>query len=221
MVDNLSELLSHRPNLERYDFYMNSSMSDKISAVIPYINEGDTVISVGAGTGKLEMAIVDIVSSVKMKALDASMPMLETIEGLNEENLDINNPSIHHVEPILAHAEDLPFGNETADVIIASSIVHEIASYVNDFTFGEKVEEFYENVAKVLKHGGRFILRDFVQPENPDEEIIMNVGKRLTENESDPAEFIEKFAEAFRGDDLTYVKDQIEKLKDKGILFPF
>jgi ubiquinone/menaquinone biosynthesis C-methylase UbiE len=209
MVDSLTEYLSNRPNLERYSRYMDSSMADKISAVAPYIEEGDTVVSVGAGTGNLEKAIIASTPGINMVSIDASLPMLEEIQGVDEEGVDAHIAT----NPVLAQAEDLPVGKESADVIIASSLVHEIASYVDDFKFGKSVNQFYRNVAKSLKHGGRFILRDFVQPDNPDEEIILNVGNKIAETDADPAEFIEKFANAFKGDDLEYLKQEIEEMK--------
>lgn len=216
MTDNLGEYLAQRPNIERYMNYMNSSLGDKLEHILPFI-EADVVspriLSIGAGTGILERALVDLMPQSRVIGLDLSMPMLEAING-NNYSSQIEGAS--RVEPLLASAENIPLQDESVDYIILSSVVHEIASYQHDFQFGEELKEFYQEASRVLKKGGRIIIRDFMQPPNPQDKVTMRIGERREDDEIDPSEFLERFVNEFEGDDLVYLQEQIKMLKDNG-----
>lgn len=219
MIDNLSEYFSHRPNRERYQYYMNTSLADKVANIAPHIEkyEGEgkrpLILSIGAGTGKVEAAIGDVIIDSTVVALDASMPMLETIQGQNHE---VDADGGHHaVEPVAADAEYLPFGDKSFDAIVLSSIVHEIPSYLHEFDF-QATKPFFKECARVLKKGGRIIIRDFMQPENPDEEVLVKIGNAQLPADMDPLLFLKKFSEGFRGDDLAYLRGQLDGVKAGG-----
>lgn len=213
---NISEYLSHRPNLERYQEYMDSSQGDKLSHILPHVKRMEhnlKILSIGCGTGKLERAIADIMPTSHIIGLDASVPMLQEIPHQNNHHVESEGGC---VTPILANAESIPLRDESIDVIIASSVIHEIVSYRNDFQFKEGLEKFFIEAMRVLKKGGKIIVRDFMQPKDPEGLINVSVGEVKEGDFMDPAEFIEKFAKDFKGDDLSYVASQIEELKQNG-----
>lgn len=219
MIDNLSEYFSNRPNKERYQYYMNTSLSDKIANIAPHLEkyEGEgkrpTILSIGAGTGKVEAAIGDVIIDSTVVALDASLPMLETIQDANRE-IDSNGGQ-HAVEPVAADAEHIPFRDESFDAIVLSSIVHEIPSYLHNFDF-QATFPFFKECVRVLKHGGRIVIRDFMLPENPDEEVLMKIGSAQLPSDMDPLTFLKKFSEGFKGDDLAYLRGQLESMQSGG-----
>ncbi len=220
MSDSLSEYLSHRPNIERYMNYMNSSLGDKLVHILPHIERGDLqnpqILSIGSGTGVLENAIANIVPGSTVYALDASLPMLEAIHP-HHETPEIEKMGV--VEPIQAEAEHIPLKDESLDAVILSSLIHEVASYKHDFVFGEDMKPFFTEIFRVLKKGGRIIIRDFMQPDDPKQEMVLRVGE-AKEDEMDPREFLERFANEFKGDDLEDLKAQIEGLKNSGNWVP-
>ncbi len=213
MIDNLSEYFSHRPNRERYQYYMNTSVADKVANITPHLEKYEGVgkrpliLSIGAGTGKVESAIGDVIIDATVVALDASVPMLETIQGQNHE-VDVGKGH-HVVEPVAADAEHLPFRDQSFDAIVLSSIIHELPSYLHNFDF-QATKPFFKECARVLKKGGRIVIRDFMQPENPEEEVLMKIGNAKLSTDMDPLLFLKKFSEEFRGDDLAYLRGQLE-----------
>lgn len=197
--------------------FMNSSLGDKLTQVLPYIDpyqdSSPNILSIGAGTGILEKALANVIPGSTVFALDTSVPMIEKIREDVEESVDGNGGE---VVPILADAESIPLADESVDVVILSSVVHEISSYKHNFQFGEEMKGFFKEAARVLKPGGRIIIRDFMQPPDPKEDILMEIGRKEAGDGMDPGDFIERFSQEFKGDDLSYIKDQIEELKRAG-----
>lgn len=195
---------------------MDSSLADKLEHILPFIDQdksGQQILSIGAGTGKLERAIADIVPTANVIALDASVPMLDEIQNAN------HNPQVPEnttVTPLLASAEVLPIKDDSIDVVIASSVIHEIASYKNNFEFSEGLRNFFVEVSRVLKKGGKLVIRDFMQPQNPEDEVYVSIGSKRENDPMDSLEFLEKFTASFKGDDLVYVASQINELKESG-----
>lgn len=226
--DPLSVYLADRPNLKRYQEAMDSSMQDKINCVLPHLLEYASLprpifLSVGSGTGKLEKAIAELIPNCRVVCLDASLPMLESLIAtsalgqLDERRSHASNNPSDRLRLVQSEAQVMPFGSESIDAVIASSLVHEIASYKDGMTFGRNTAEFYQNVSRVLKPGGKYILKDFIQPADPNEVVYVEVGRALDSLDVDPLEFIEKFAEQFEGDNLDDVRNQINTLKRQNI----
>ncbi len=202
---------------ERYKQCMDSSVADKLLRILPHLEKYEGLhnpvfLSIGSGTGGLEQEIVHHLPNATLIALDLSLPMLETIPGNHSRETIHPHQEIWRVQ---ANARALPFKNDSVNAVIASSVVHEIASYENNMRFGPVVESFFRKVARVLKPGGRLIVRDFIQSDYPHSHSILTIGRKKRGDEFSPEAFVERFVERFRGDDLEYIKKQIDRLKER------
>jgi SAM-dependent methyltransferase len=209
-----------RPNFERYKTAMNSSVQNKLEQCLPHLefpeNYSPIIASIGAGTRKLEELVAKIVPNSKVIAFDTNVRMFEDL-GLNDKSEDIPHNEKNIVFPIVADGQYLPLAKNSLDRIIALSVFHEIASFRNNYQYGETIKKTFSDLCLMLKPGGQMILRDFVQPKDVPNEVIMTIDDLKQEDNGtgkmNPLEFIEKFTERFKGDDLSYLKDQIAALK--------
>ena len=103
------------------------------------IRERITVLEVGCGTGSLWIGHENIVSGCKKLILaDLSEGMLETAKkNLGERD---------NIEYRKADIQDLPFTNESFDVVIANSMLYHVPD----------IERGLREVRRVLKKGGTF-----------------------------------------------------------------
>lgn len=167
------------------------------------------ILSLGAGTGKVEQQIAYKFPHATVVAADLSLPMIEeirknaTTDFGKRENLHILQCSI----------DRLPIAPESADFIIASSVVHEIASFRDHGRLGIHTEHFYQQIARRLKPNGVFFIRDFVQPDNPNKLVDIKIGKVIFPEDADPKTFVDRFSQEFKATDFIDVRRQIETLK--------
>ena len=198
---------------------MDTSSFEKVSDILLCLSNmhatlpaHPVIVSLGAGTGKVEREIAIDFPHANVIAIDFSLPMIEEIQrnaffSDQEKNLNIVRGSI----------DRLPFAKESCDLIVASSVVHEIASFRDHGVLGIHTEHFYQQVAKRLKPGGVFFIRDFVQPDNPDKLIDVKIGRVMQYGDTDPKEFVDRFAQEFKPIDFGYLHDQILTLKRNGV----
>lgn len=203
-IESRRDFSRPRPNLERYLRFMDSAMRDKTTGIVPWLRKYDTYpatfLSVGAGSGKLERIIAETYPDQQIIGLDASLPMLEKINDVPEFRL------YRRKLPVLqAEALALPFRPESADAVIASSVVHEIASYTGGYSLNGAAASFFRDTATVLKPGGRLIIRDFMQPSDPDRIVLLRIGSAISGDPMDPSDFLNRFSADFRGNDLSYL----------------
>jgi len=212
----MSAEMEHQTRLlqERMDTSSMEKFSDICLAVALAENRSKhpIILSLGAGTGKVERQIAYKYPKAEVIAADLSLPMIEeirknaTTEFGMRENLHILQCSI----------DRLPIAPESVDFIIASSVVHEIASFRDHGRLGIHTEHFYQQVARRLKPNGVFFIRDFVQPDNPSKLVDIKIGKTIFSEDADPKTFVDRFTQEFKATDFTDVRSQIEALKRNG-----
>jgi SAM-dependent methyltransferase len=197
------------PKLDRelFQLYltrMDAGSADKMMAFTRMLDailsssDSSIAISTGAGSGKLEIELARQYPNAKIVALDYSLPMIETIYGnINHERA--NGKHVPNIHVLQASAEYLPIAHNSVDAVIAPSFIHELASFCDGYRFGPTVDRYMQAVARSLKVGGRFVIRDFVAPDKPDEPRILRIGKKVVDTDADPSEFMANFIAQFRG----------------------
>lgn len=151
---------------ERYFTRMASSVGDK-SRLLQYLppildeNFPPKILDVGAGGGEFAYSLATM--GYDVTALDASD---EAVERIN-----FKYSSLKTIQALANHTHD--FGLEKYDVIICSSILHEVFSYGDNIhkaghvsSLNRALESFY----KALKPGGTLLIRDGVKPDNWEQE---------------------------------------------------
>jgi SAM-dependent methyltransferase len=201
---------------ELYGSRMNLGMSQKDTDIIPeivrYIRSPNPIIlSAGAGTGKLEAHIAGLIPDSTVIGLDISLKMIETID--NEAKIVNGAQNSGKLYPLRADATNIPIRNNSADVIIAPSIIHEIVSYIDGYRIGPATIRFFKSAAEILKPGGLLIIRDFMLIGDPDSKINIRIGNRQDPSDTVPASFVKKFAHKFSARDLSYISAQLKYLK--------
>ncbi|MFB2839185.1 class I SAM-dependent methyltransferase [Floridanema evergladense] len=110
------------------------------------INSQTKILDLCCGSGQATQVLVQY--SQNVIGLDASPLSLRRAKN--------NVPEAEYVE---AFAEDMPFADNTFDVVHTSVAMHEMKS--------EQLRQILQQVYRVLKPGGIFTLVDFHAPTNP------------------------------------------------------
>jgi len=101
-----------------------------------------TMADLGCGTGEILSCLVDL-DKAKLIGVDASPEMLEQAR--------IRLPQRAHLELRLGELENLPMRNQEVDAAVMSMVLYHVV----------EPEKSICEVARVLKHRGRFVLADF------------------------------------------------------------
>jgi SAM-dependent methyltransferase len=196
---------------------MNTAKNDKLEHTLPYLMQLQekkgaplSIVSFGAGTGSLEADYARLLPHCHIFAIDYAPAMIAEITKqaaqLDAERRD--HPQIGTIIPLFDNALDTRIATQSADAVAAISSIHEVSSFADDHTIGEHTKHIFQESARILRPGGRFLIRDFMQPDNPDEHVMLEVGAART-GEMDPALFLYAFAEQFQGDDLGHLAEQL------------
>ncbi len=116
----------------------------------PYISEEldkefyQDLLDCGCGTGPMISLLYDKDSSKNYTGLDITPKMIEVGKSKN----------LAGVQWIVGDCENLPFNENSFDVIICSNSFHH---YPNP-------QRFFDSAKKVLRPGGRLILQDYTAP---------------------------------------------------------
>ncbi len=196
---------------ERMDTSSHEKFSDICLAVaLADMREKHPVIlSLGAGTGKVERYVAMNYPHMNVVAADVSLPMLEEIQ----KNAMTDSGRLPNLSILRCSIDRLPIAPASVDFIIASSVVHEIASFRDHGHLGIHTEHFYQQIARRLKLGGVFFIRDFVQPDTPEKLVDVRIGKTVFPEDTDPKTFVDRFSQEFKATDLRGIRSQIEILK--------
>jgi len=109
----------------------------------------DIALDIATGSGNMALALAPHVN--KIVALDMTLPMLHEAK----KNAQIRQ--IANLKTTLGLAENLPFQNETFDIITLRLAMHH---------FDSPARASFE-IARALKPAGRFVFVDTIVPENP------------------------------------------------------
>jgi ubiquinone/menaquinone biosynthesis C-methylase UbiE len=116
----------------------------------PYIEselsriEYQDLLDCGCGTGPMISLLHEKDSTKHYVGLDLTPRMIEVAETKN----------LFGVEWVVGDCENLPFGDESFDVIICT----------NSFHHYPKPQLFFDSAKRVLRPGGRLILQDYTAP---------------------------------------------------------
>lgn len=136
-----------------------------------------TVLDIATGTGDLAIQIAKS-TQAQITGFDLSAGMLEVgRKKVTKEKLD------DRIEMIQGDAENMPFEDNSFDVIT-------VAFGVRNF---ENLKKGLDEIYRVLKPGGKFIILEFSQPESfpmkqlyafYSKNILPKIGKQISKDES-------------------------------------
>jgi ubiquinone/menaquinone biosynthesis C-methylase UbiE len=108
----------------------------------------DALLDIATGAGHVALAFAPRVA--KATALDLTPAMLRQVEEAAKQR------GLTNVETVEAKAEDIPFSSGSFDIVTARLAPHHFAD----------VPRFLNEVRRVLKAGGKFLLVDTTVPED-------------------------------------------------------
>lgn len=113
------------------------------------IRENESVLDVGCGTGRVSITLAKLLKTGKVTGIDIFGGVSGTSPDTAYENAEIEGVA-DRVEFKYGNAMDIPFEENTFNVVTAGSVLHEIHGYENQL---KAMGEIY----RVLKPGGKFI----------------------------------------------------------------
>jgi ubiquinone/menaquinone biosynthesis C-methylase UbiE len=127
------------------------------------LNQGDSVLDIGCGTGTLALAAREHVGSGgRVCGIDASPQM---IKRATKKALRAETTAEFRVAPV----EALPFPDATFDVVLSTLMLHHLPSDIQDRCFRETL--------RVLKKGGLLFAVDFGGSPNQSKGLISRLGR--------------------------------------------
>lgn len=185
---NLKEQESRR-DFSYYASQMDASVEEKLSVIMPWIRPSDRlIVDVGTGTGKLASVLAEAMPRSLVIGSDLSSDMLK----IAEESF----PNRKNLLFMKAPADHLPLPN--IDVLIYSSILHEVRSY--DPNGLEAVDSALKEAYRKLKPGGRIVIRDFVRPTNGDQFVTFTHAKTDIDKDRTFFKFVNRFGYGAEGE---------------------
>lgn len=195
---------------------MDTSSHDKVSDIqlcidkCEHLSEHPRILSLGAGTGKVERQIAIDNPNAEVVAIDFNLAMIEEIQKnavLPEQR--------HNLSIVRGQIDRLPFGEETFDIIIASSVIHEVISSRDHGKPGKHTEHLFQQISRRLHPKGMFMIRDFVQPDKPNDIVGLRIGAAIKPEDAEPKNFVDRFSQEFKAADFRMLRYQIELLKQR------
>jgi len=149
-------------NYDKKEKYLNSFEKNQIWPLLGGLS-GKKVLDVGAGTGRLAVAMSKM--GAEVFALDISEKMLAELESKSKKIYPVKSSlseggeaAFNGVETIIADAECLPFTQDTFDWVVAAFLI----VHLKDPSL------FFDQAYRVLKDGGRLLVTNINQKEPPE-----------------------------------------------------
>lgn len=121
------------------------------------LKEGESILDIGCGQGAdIMLAAAMVGDSGLAVGIDMTPAMINTA------NENLKKSGIKNASFILAEAENLPFEDRTFDVVISDCVINH----------SRDKKRVYDEIHRVLKTGGRFIISDVVSLEKLPDEIV-------------------------------------------------
>jgi ubiquinone/menaquinone biosynthesis C-methylase UbiE len=125
---------------KKWSFYVNATTRETL-ARLPALKPQDRVLDVGCGTGELLARIAAKYPSARLAGIDPVAEMLEVAREKLSEKVDLR----------VAWADDLPWPDDSFDLVISCNMFHYITHPV------PAVQE----MTRVLHPGGRLVITDW------------------------------------------------------------
>lgn len=140
---------------------MASSLGDKAKMIQYVQSDAKNIVDVGGADGILAEYIKD-------HFIEASVTVVEPIHEAAE------NARKRGIKAVECWAEELDQNFTDLDTVIASSLIHEVFSYGDASGKIANVDRFFDSAFNSLRSGGRFIIRDGVNPGYEFDEILFS-----------------------------------------------
>lgn len=143
MVSSVAGYNLAAANYDQKEKYLDSFEQNKL---LPLLGDvaGKKILDVGAGTGRLSVPLAK--QGALVTALDISEEMLKILQRKNSS-----------IVAVVSDAEDLPFDNNYFDYVIAAFFIVHL----------KDPSRFFDDVYRVLKDGGKFIVTNINQKDPP------------------------------------------------------
>jgi ubiquinone/menaquinone biosynthesis C-methylase UbiE len=159
-VDEDSRMKSQMGKMvDSYDLYMKRITFGREDALrtmtinLAQVNPGDCVLEVGCATGTLTLA------AKRQAGPTGNVFGIDIIPGMIERSKQKAAQANLDVTFQLGNIEDIPFPNEHFDVVMCSFMIFHMSEKVRN----KGIEEIY----RVLKPQGKFLVLDLALPPNP------------------------------------------------------
>ena len=132
------------PDYDKKEKYLDSFEKGQILPLFGDV-KNKKILDVGAGTGRLSLALARM--GAEVTALDVSAKMLKVIENKSKK-----------INTVTGDAEALPFAGQTFDYVMAAFLIVHLKDPAS----------FFDDSYRVLKDGGRLIVTNINQKEPPE-----------------------------------------------------
>ena len=128
---------------DKKEAYLNSFEKGQVLDLLGNVT-GKKILDVGAGTGRLSIPLQK--NGGEITACDVSSQMLKVLARKN-----------HHIETVVGEAESLPFPDNSFDIVTAAFLIVHL----------KNPTRFFDEVYRVLKDGGLFLVTNVNQKDPP------------------------------------------------------